>query len=75
MGCVRGRGISRVLSRMVSLMIENGDSNESLSSVRHVGRFKLCCQLSFPFIPSVLKPDFYLYSQQKDISSHSSTLE
>ena len=41
-------------------MVEDGDANEPLGGVDHVGGLQLGGQLAFPLVASVLEPDLDL---------------
>lgn len=41
-------------------MVQYRDPYYPLGGVRHIGSLQVCSKLSFPFIPSILEPDFDL---------------
>lgn len=46
-----------------TLVVQNGNANETLGRMRHighVGRLQFGGNLPFPFVATILKPDFYL---------------
>ena len=54
--------LGRVGCRLV--VVEDGDAHHALGGVRHIGRFQLGRQLTLPFVPPILKPDFHLRFRQ-----------